>query len=219
MSDTPNITRGSQSNYRRLFKSNPDSAIIRPITLQAGYGKIELGTAMAVNASAAGNKGKYIPYDPTTVTGAEIAPGRAYLVQNSETTASILYVTMDDSYKFSVADDVYIHDDTTTLEQLGAITAINRTTYTHMAAITVATATGGTSFTTARFAYLCVKSSDICIGILQQTRDTGAGSTAAGALGALIKKNALLYNGMTTNVDSAARTDISASVDGQYLSL
>ena len=67
MSDTPNITRGSQSNYRRLFKSNPDSAIIRPITLQAGYGKIELGTAMAVNGSAAGNKGKYIPYDPTTV--------------------------------------------------------------------------------------------------------------------------------------------------------
>lgn len=220
MSDTPNVTRGSQTDYKRLFKSNPDSALIRPITLQAGYGTVELGTALAKNGSAAGNIGKYIPYDPhATITGAEAGTGRAYLVQNSGTTASTLYVSMDDSYKFSVGDDVMIQDDTTSAENLGAITAIDVTTYSHMAIITVTTATGGTSFTTARFAYLCCEGAKTAVGVLQQTRDTGAGSAALGALGSSILSNALLYNGMLTNMDSNARTDLSASVDGQYLKL
>ncbi len=219
MSDTPNITRGVQTDYKRMFKSDPNIALARPITLQAGYGKIDLGTAMAINGSAAGNIGKAIPYDPTAVTGAENAPGRAYLVQNSGTSDAFAYVTMDDSYKFAVGDDVYIIDDTTSVEQVGAIAEIDRATYTHMVKITFTTNIGGVAFTTARFAYLAVQGSDTCVGILQQTRNTGCGSTASGAQGAIVKANAQLYNGMLTNVDSAARTDISATVDGQYLQI
>jgi len=219
MSDTPNITRGVQTDYKRMFKSDPNIALSRPGTLQAGYGKVDLGTAIAENSSAAGNDGKWIPYDPASVTGAEIGTGRAYLVAEGTNATKLIYVTMDDSYKFIVGDDVYINDDTTTLEQLGAITAIDRTTYTHMALITVTTDIGGTAFTVARFAYICCEGANTAVGILEQTRQTGTGSTAAGAQGAIVKKNAQLYNGMLTNVDSAARTDISASVDGQYLQL
>jgi len=216
--DIPNITYGGQEDYKKLYYSDPNAALKIQVTVSPGWGKLPMGTALCMNDSAAGNDGKYLPYDPTaTITGAEDAPGRAYLVQDSGTTATILYVTLDDSYKFTTGDDVIINDDTTTAENLGAITAIDRTTYQHMAAITVTTATGGTSFTTARFAYITVEGYDTCDGILEKSVDTGTGSTAAGALATLIISNAVLYNGMLTNVDSNARTDLSATVNGQYL--
>jgi len=216
--DIPNLTYGTQEDYRVLFKSDPDAALTLPITISAGWGVLKMGTALCKNDSAAGNVGKYLPYDPTaTITGTENAPGRAYLVQDSGTTASILYVTMSDSYKFAVGDDIIINDDTTTAENLSAITAIDRDTYPHMAAITVTTATGGTSFTTARFAYITCEGYDTCDGILMKSVDTGTGATAKGAGASMIVSNATLYNGMLTNVDSAARTDLGASVKGQYL--
>jgi len=220
--DIATISYGSQHDYKRLYYSNPDAALKIPITLQAGYGKLEAGTAIAENKSAAGGDGKFVPYNPTTFTGAETHPGRAYLVANSGTTDTYVYVTMDDSYKFAVGDDLIINDNTTSAENLGAITAIDRTTYSHMAKITATSAIGGTAFTTARFAYVCVEAGDSsnnysdCVGILEKTVDTGTGSTAKGALSTLILKNAVLYTGMLTNVDAAALTDISGAAVGQY---
>jgi hypothetical protein len=127
-------------------------------------------------------------------------------------------VTIDDSYKFSVGDDVIIvdSDGEVAAENLGAITAIDVTTYTHMAAITVTTQTVD-NFTTAKFAYITPEGYNTCDGILIRSVDTGTGEDSKGALGVLLKKNAILYNGMLTNVDSNARTDLSASVNGQYL--
>jgi hypothetical protein len=214
----PSVLYGTQADYKALFYSDPIACLNIPVTLQAGFGVLKAGTAISKNDSAAGGIGKYIPYDPTaTITGTEEAPGRAYLVQNSGTTATELYVTIDDSYKFSVGDDVIINDDTTAAENLGAITAIDRTTHTHMAKITVTVATGGTSFTTARFAYITPEGYDTCDGILMQSVDTGTGEDAQGALAAMLISNAIIYNGMTVNVDSNARTDLSATVNGQYL--
>lgn len=215
--DIPDISYGAQSDYKKLYYSNPDAALKIPITLQAGYGKLEAGTAVSKNDSAAGNLGKYIPYDPTaTITGAENAPGRAYLVANSGTTDNYVYVTLADSYKFAVDDDLIIGDDTTTFENLGAITAIDRTTYVHMAKITATANIGGTAFTTARFAYVTPEGYDTCDGILEKAVDTGTGEKADGALATLIIGNAVLYTGMLVNVDSAARTDLSAAQLGQY---
>jgi len=216
--DIPSILYGSQSDYKTLFYSEPEAALQVPITISAGWGVLQMGTALSKNDSAAGNVGKYLPYDPTaTVTGAEKAPGRASLVQDSGTTATILYTTISDSYKFVVGDDIIIGDDTTTYENLGAITAIDRTTYPQMAAITVTTATGGTSFTTARFAYITCEGYDTCDGILLKSVDTGTGVNAKGAGASMLVSNAILYNGMLTNVDSNARTDLSATVVGQLL--
>jgi hypothetical protein len=220
--DAPGLIRGTQEDYKRLYYSNPDAALKVPITIDAGYGILKAGTTLAISLSAAGNTGKFVPYNPTTVTGAEVAPGRAYLVQDSGTTASILYVTMDDSYKFAVGDDVIIHDDTTTAENLGAITAIDRTTYTHMAAITVTTATGGTSFTTANFAYIAAEagvsanSYSDCVGVLEKSVDTGVGVNANGALATLILGNCVLYTGVLTNMDAAAIVDVSAASIGNF---
>jgi len=220
--DAPGLIRGTQEDYKRLYYSNPDAALKVPITIDAGYGILKAGTTLAISLSAAGNTGKFVPYNPTTITGAEDAPGRAYLVQNSGTTATNLYVTMDDSYKFAVGDDVIIKDDTTAAENLGAITAIDRTTNTHMAKITVTTATGGASFTTARFAYIAIEAGDSsnnysdCKGVLEKSVDTGVGVNANGALATLILGNCVLYTGVLTNMDAAAIVDVSAATIGNF---
>lgn len=223
--DIPSIIRGAQDDYRALYYSEPMAALKVPVTLQAGYGLLKLGTTLSLNLSAgtAGGRDQLLPYNPTTFTGAENHPGRAYLVADSGTTASDLYVTQDDSYKFKVGDDVIINDDTTSAENLGAVTAIDRTSELHRAKITVTTATGGTSFTVARKAHLLVEAgtsgnnySD-CVGILEKSVDTGTGANAKGAVATLILGNCVLYEGLLSNVDAAAKTDISAASFGQYM--
>jgi hypothetical protein len=225
MPDIPSIIRGAQDDYRTLYYSEPMAALKVPVTLQSGYGVLKLGTALALNKSAAvtGGRDQLVPYNPTSFTGAENHPGRAYLVANSGTTDSFVYVAMDDSYKFKVGDDLIINDNTTSAENKGAITAIDRTTELHRAKITFTTAIGGTAFTTARYAYVCVEAGDNsngysdCVGILEKSVDTGTGEHAKGAVATLILGNAVLYEGLLTNIDSAAKTDLSAASFGQYM--
>lgn len=224
LGDTPYINFGQDDAFRRLFYSNEMAALTVPVALQSGYGVLKLGTALAKNLSnlTTGGKDQLLPYSPTTFTGAEDHPGRAYLVANTGTTDKYVYVTMEDSYKFKVGDDLIINDNTTSAENLGAITAIDRTSELHRAKITATTSIGGTAFTTARDAYVIVEAgtsgnnySD-CVGILMKSVDTGTGENAKGAIGELILGNCVLYTGTLTNVDSAARTDVSASTFGQY---
>lgn len=222
-SDIPNIWHGTQEDLRRLYYSEPMSALKVPVTLQAGYGVLKKGTVLAKNASAAGNVGLLVPYNPTSFTGAENHPGRAYLVSNTGTADKFVYVTMDDSYKFAVGDDLIVNDNTTAAENLGAITAIDRTTYTHMAKITATTAIGGTAFTIARKGYVCVEAGDNtnnysdAVGILEKSVDCGTGTKAAGALATLILGNCVLYEGVLLLLDSAAKTDISGTSFGQFM--
>ena len=212
--DSPHIDRGVQIDYRNLFFSNPDAALVVPKTIQAGYGLLKAGMALAENDSAAGGDGKLIPYNPTAETGAEDAPGRAYLLQDGAANTSV-YVTMEDSYKFEVGDTLYVNDADSDARDLGAITAIDRTTYTHMAVITVTNQVTD-SYTVAQFAYVYVKGGDTCVGVLMESRDTGEGNKAQGALCNLILGNCVLYTGMLINVDSDALTDLSAAQTGQF---
>ena len=220
--DIPAIIRGQQDDYRRLYYSDPNAALKAEVTLAAGYGVLKPGTVLAKNLSAAGNKDLLVPYNPTLFTGAENHPGRAFLVANVGAAATIVYVTLDDSYKFAVGDDLIINDDETSAENLGAITAIDRTTNTHMASITVTAQTSGT-FTVAAKGHVFVEAgtsgnnySD-AIGILEKAVDTGTGVNAKGALATLIVSNAMLYEGCLTNLDAASKTDLAASSFGQYL--
>lgn len=223
--DTPSIVRGVQDDYKQLYYSDHMAARKVPITIQAGYGLLKMGSAISKNLSAAGTRGKFLPYNPTTFTGAEIHPGRAYLVANTGATAVVVYVTMDDSYKFAVGDDLIINDDTTAVENLGVITAIDRTSEPHRAKITFTTAIGGVAFTTARKACVFVEAGGAgnnysdCVGILEKSVDTGEGVNSKGANVTLIIGNAILYEGMLTNMDGAAKTDIGASSFGQYLNV
>ena len=220
--DIPYLDYGGQLDLKKLYYSDPIAALKVPITIAPGYGQLDSGTSIAENLSAAGNYNKHVPYNPTTFTGTEDHPAKMNLVQNSGATATVLYTTLDDSYKCIVGDDICINDNTTTTENLGAITAIDRTTYTHMAAITVTTATGGTSFTTARFAYIIVEAGTSAnnysdgVGILEKTINAGTGSKAKGAYATLILGNCVLYTGGLTNVDAAFRTDVSAATYGNY---
>lgn len=221
--DTAGVLYGVPNEFRKLYVSEPMAALKIPITIQAGYGVLNMGTVIAANLSASGNLGKYVPYNPTTITGTEIAPGRAYLVANSGTTSPAVNVTINDSYKFSVGDDLIIMDDTTSAENLGAIVTIDRTTYTNYAVITATTNIGGVAFTTARFACVFVEAGDSsnnysdAVGVLEKAVNTGTGVNAKGANATLIVSNCVLYNGMLTNMDSAARTDLSATLIGQNL--
>lgn len=221
--DIPYVQMGAQEDLKALYYSDPNAALKVPVTLAAGYGRIPKGTALALNLSAAGNKTKLVPYNPTSfaASGAVWEPGRVYLVADLAGSANVLYVNLDQSYRFVVGDDLIVNDNNSSAENLGAITAIDRTTYSHMAKITVTTTTSG-AFGTANYAYACVEAGDSsnnysdCVGILEKTVDTGEGVHAKGAVAMMIIGNAVLYSGVLTNCDAAALTDISAATFGQY---
>jgi len=223
--DTPYVKRGTQKDYKRLYYSDHMAARRVPVQIQSGYGWIEMGSAMAKNISAGPNGGKnqLLPYNPTTFP-ADIDPGRAYLVTNTGSADNFVYVTMDDSYKFKVGDDLIINDNTTAAENLGVITAIDRTTERQRAKITATTNIGGTAFTTARRGHVLVEAgaannfSD-CVGILEKSVQTGVGEHAQGAGATLILGNAILYDGMLTNLDSTAKTKIGATTWGQFVNI
>lgn len=220
--DTPHLVYGVQKDYKNIYFSRPEIALVVDVTLQAGYGLIEAGTVLAKNLSAAGNVGKYVPYSPTTFTGLEVDPARAYLVAAGANATALLYVTMNDSYKFMVGDDVIIDDNVTAAENLGKITAIDRTTYPHMAVMTSTANIGGTAFTVARKAHVKVEAGDNtnaysdAVAILAKSVDTGTGVNAQGAVAPVILSNAVLYAGMLVNLDAAAKVDIGGAAFGQY---
>lgn len=221
MYDIPNITHGIAKDYKRLYYSDRAVALTLEKTLQAGYGLLEAGTVMAENLSAAGGDGKLVPYNPAAITGAEIAPARAYLVQDTHATSPIVYTTLNDSYKMVVGDDLIIADDDTAAENLGAITEIDRTTYAHMAKITATTNIGGTAYTTADFAHVYVEAGagatfSTAVAILDKAVETGTGAGALGAFSVIVVSNAILYTGSLVNADSAAKTSLSTADNGRY---
>ena len=214
--DIPNIIRGTQEDYKKLYYSDPQAALKVPITIAPGYGVLKMGTVLARNTSA-GSAGNFLPYDPSgSITGAENAPGRVYLVADSGTN-DYVYVTMADSYKFAVGDDIIIidSDGEGALDNGGAITAIDRTTNTHMAKITF-TVTLGDDFTVAKYAFATLEGFNTEVGILEKSVDTGTGQNAKGDLATLIVGNCVLYTGMLLNLDSNAQTDVSSGSIGQY---
>jgi hypothetical protein len=90
-----------------------------------------------------------------------------------------------------------------------------------MAVITSTSNIGGTAFTTARKAYICVEAGasnnySVAVAILAKTVDTGTGENAQGAVSPIILSNAVLYDGMLTNCDSTAKTALGITTFGQY---
>ena len=220
--DIPAVDYGNQWDYKKLYYSDHMAALRVPVTLQKGYGLVRAGTTLAKNISAGGGLNLLVPYNPT-IFPVSIDIGRAYLITDSGALATTLYVTLEDSYKFMVGDDIIINDNSTAAENLGAITAIDRTTDSFRAAITVTIAVGATSFTTARRAHISVEAGNSsnnysdCVGILEKTVNTGTGEKSKGAVSTLILGNCVLYEGLLTNLDAAAIVDLGASTFGQYV--
>ncbi len=223
--DIPAVDYGVQWDYKKLYHSEHLAALKVPVTLQAGYGIIRAGSALSRNISAGGGLDLLLPYNPTAFPAAIQDSGRAYLVTDGVTLASVVYVTMDASYKFIVGDDLIINDNVTGSENLGAITAIDRSSDASRAMISFTTAIGGTTFTTARRAHVFAEAgvsannySD-CVGILEKTVNTGVGEKSKGAVTTLILGNCVLYEGLLTNLDAAAIVDLGVSTFGQFIYL
>jgi hypothetical protein len=224
--DIPHIVRGKESHMKRIYHSNPDQALVKEVTLAAGYGVVKAGTPLAKVVGTGNSKALYIPYCMTVISSAVAGQGCAFIVSDQGASADI-YVAMDDSYKFQVGDTIVIADNntkTSSSEDLGVITAIDRTTYTHMAKITATSSASGATFTVAQSACIHLvagadNSNTWCdaAGILDVSVDTGEGENAKGGFGTMVISNAILYYGMLTNIDAAAIADISGVQDGQYL--
>ena len=222
--DTPHVYDGLPVDYSRLLYSEFDYVLSLPIQLSAGYGTLKQGTAIAKNLSAltTGNKGQYVPYNPTTVDdGAAYQPGRAFLIDDIASGESTFQVTLSESYKFKVGDDVIINTDAAAAVNGGAITAIDRTTYSHKAEITFTTAiTNGAPIADAACAAVEAGTSgngfSDCVGILAGAVETGTGENAKGGAGVLMISNFTMYSGMAWNFDAAAITDLSAVDFGKY---
>jgi hypothetical protein len=216
------------TDLRPLFKSPPDQARMKDISIPGGYGVIPAGTVMGIITESTSREGQYVPYvcnDNGISAGLTTYPGLAYLTQDGEAN-TYAYVTMDDSYKFAVGDHLAAADSDTDGESainLGAITAIDRTTYSHIAKITVTynvttditVANGGCVFIQTKTAAPFVEAK----GVLAGAVDTGEGENAKGGQGNLVYGNAELYEGALYGWDAEVLTDLSATDMGNFIYL
>lgn len=228
LGDTPYIHRGGQEDLKRLFYSDPDKALAKPITIPGGYGVIKAGTIMCIITESTNRKNYYVPYVFADLAGliaalaADDARGLAYLVADQGGSSKNAYVTMDDSYKFAVGDHVQTQDsDYATQTDCGVITAIDRTTYLHMAVIAVTNDMGVIETS----AGACISIQSLtgspyvkAKGVLKAGVNTGIGENAKGGQGVLVLKNAMLYKNNLYCYNADALADLSgASEDGKYL--
>jgi len=213
----PQLNRsGETPGSKALFHSVRDIALIKDKTVQGGYGALKAGTIMATNAVT----GDLVPYTPITFGALNMS--RAYLVTDYGTGATIMYVTIPDSYKFAVDDELAMaEDDGPTYHNAGVISAIDRTTEPHRAKITVTTGVASANFTTAKHANCYVRASaatnfSVATFILDQDIFTGEGESALGANTSVIISNAILYTGSLINLDTAAGTALGTVTDGNH---
>lgn len=207
---------------KALFHSLRESALIIDKTVVGGYGYLKAGTVMAVNGSAAGGTGKLIPYMPisTGVTlGGDSAIGGAPLIANS--TSGHVFVSIADSYKFAVGDDLVLDNDSDQGPvEAAAITEIDRTTSTIMADIHTTGFSHG-NFTVAAGSYVYTKTSasdpyTLAAYVLDKDIDTGVGENALGALTSVVVSNCVLYKNSMINLTAAAITALGGVVDGRF---
>jgi len=228
LGDTPYVQFGGQTDLKRLFYSGPDKAMCKPITIPGGYGAIKAGTLMGLISESTNRKNYYVPYVPADTTGLiaaladDEARGLAYLVADQGGASTDAYVLMDDSYKFAVGDHVQAQDsDYATQVDCGAITAIDRTTYSHMAVISVTNTIGIIQIT--KGACISIQTTTAtpwvkAVGVLKGGVDTGVGENAKGGQGVLVLKNAMLYKNNLYGYNADSLTDLSGAVeDGKYL--
>jgi len=225
-SSVPQMTRYPEGKgIKPLFHSVRDIALILDKTIQAGYGYLEAGTVMAINLSTGGGGGygqliPYVPLSGDVVLGADSAIGVAPVVQNS--IANHVYVSLLDAYKFKVGDFLYVDNDSDEGPiSGGVISAIDVTTSTLFADITVASLTE-TNVKVAKKAYAYVMGgadgNNVAAYILDKDVDTGYGSEALGALSSLVVSNAILYKNSLINMTAAAITALGI-VDGRFFIL
>jgi len=156
----PGYFKSGQVRVEDLWESPQEQAMLASIMLDVGYGVLVPGMVLAMKRTAASGVGNrvHVPYVPAVydamVTNPYMLAGRIFLTADAADGATVVYVPIEDSYRLSVGDELIVADDgTTTPENLGPITAIDRTTSAIFAGVTATypiTASGG--FTTSNTA-------------------------------------------------------------------
>ncbi len=219
---TPQLNRGPEiPGYKALYFSIREIALIKDKTCQPGYGVLRAGTIMAENISAltTGGKGLLVPCATTLFTVGDV--GRAFALADVATGVAIIHVTMEDSYKFKVGDDLILANNTPEYGDGGAIITIDRDTHPHFAIITFTTGITTANNTVAKA--LCCYVEAGAAGklstakyILDKDIDTGVGEIAQGAITPVLISNAILYTNSLVNFDAAAATALGTVDDGQH---
>lgn len=209
---------------RALFHSIREIALILDKEVQAGYGYLKAGTVMAINTSVGGGSGKLVPYVPLSNGTGQVslgtisALGGVPVVRDSIT--DHIYVSLDDSYKFVVGDYLYADNDSDDGPVSGGIiSAIDRTTSTLYADITVASLDAA-NVTMVKKSYVYAAAgaggNNVAAYILDKDIDTGVGADAIGALTSVVVSNCILYKNALYNLTAEAIASLGGVVDGRY---
>lgn len=221
--DTPYMVRGGQADYKRVFYSDQNKALTKPITLVGGFGVIPAGTVMGRVSESTNRVGQYVAYvaEGTTWAGAGLQaawPGVTYVTLDL-TTSTVIQMTLEDSYRFAIGDHLASTDTDDTMTDLGAITAIDRTTYDHIAVLTGTNNSAAATVAKGGMVYIQTTTATpwtLAVGILLGSVDTGVGENAKGGQGTLVLSNAVLYTASLLGYNSDVATDLGSSSDGKY---
>jgi len=193
--------------------------LIKDKTIKKGFGVIYTGTVMATETV----NGDLVPYAPATPSHDDQA--RAFITEDTGSTATSCKIPLADSYKFSVGDEIIIHENAATpvYTDGGAITAIDRDTYPGIAEVTWTTALSsaatvandGNIYHKAGSASPYNDASFIC----DQDVFTGEDADALGANTSVVISNAILYKSALVGYDAAAASDLGAVDDGPHVIL
>jgi hypothetical protein len=213
----PGYFESGSENDINPWESSPEQAFDNTIRMAVGHGIVWAGTIMAMNMSAGGNKGKTMPYVPDNYDGMDVNPhlvaGRTFLSSDIADGATTLSVVNADSYRFVVGDEICVDDDgTTTPENLGAITAIDRTTSSVIATITFTnpvTASGGFAVANKGCVYVNGNKS----ALLASDFTTGTDLVVSNANAKGFKKGDILY-AVSDTVDAVSLGAITAITKG-----
>jgi hypothetical protein len=224
--DTPYMVRGGQQDYKRIFYSDQNRALTKPVTLLGGFGVIPGGTVLGIVTESTNRKGYYVPYVAEKGNwpdaGSAIQwPGITYVTAALEVN-KICYVEMEESYRLAVGDHLAATDTDGTVTDVGAITAIDRTSFSHIAKITVTNNFAVCTLAKGAGIWIQTKTADPHVeakGFLLSAVDTGEGENSKGAQGSLILSNAVLYKGNLKGHNSDVDDDIGTSSDGKYVVL
>lgn len=218
-------TEGSRKpRYPDVIFSRREQAMIIPKTLRGGFGPLKPGTLLC-EATYDGTLVPYIPTDPLIVAG-DAAIGKAFLVADYASAATVCYIGINDSYRFVVGENligVRNNGGTAAYIDYGVLSAIDRTTEPHRAKLTM-TGVADAAHTAANKAAVYPKAAaaskfnkPLCV--LDEFIDTGTGPEAVGALASVIVGNAMLVKNLLIAYDAQAVTDLAPKDWTQYIYL
>jgi hypothetical protein len=219
--NVPQMNRGPEGpGIKALFHSERRLALIFDKTLQGGFGVLKQGTILAEN-SVSGLIMPYIGDDHQDTNNV----GRSFLLADYVSDATTVEVTIDDSYKFQVGDDlIMVRDNAGSPEYQdgGEITDI--AIGLNSAVITFTTGVTSAAFTRANDVNIYTKCGAAtkfskAKYLLDQDVDTGYGeyTLAQGGHTSVVISNAVLYLTALVNYDAQAATDLGAVEDGRFL--